>query len=230
MDDNKKVVYVLNISNFDLDITYSVGVYSNIDLLMKKVLDSVSDNMISFNTLLSLSKIAFSDNKDSQYSKDIVDSATNILKLVVKNSLEARSAEAELDDDDISEELFLKIQHLIPNPNQYEPQDLYEEFLFYISYWTQLFQQYNITCDSVEYIQSKIKQMEDGYQKLFIVKESPDFDNINFTLEQLKQRYPNISFNQYSFNNNEFNFSINDCWNIESKYDSYSIVRFVLDN
>ena len=230
MNNNKKVVYVLNISNFDLDTTYSVGVYSNIDLAMKKILDSVSEDMISFNTLLSLSKIAFSDNKDSQYSKDIVDSATNILKLVVKNSLEARSAEAELDDDDISEELFLKIQHLIPNPNQYEPQDLYEEFLFYISCWTQLFQQYNVTCDSVEHIQSKIKQMEDGYQKLFIVKESPDFDNINFTLEQLKQRYPNISFNQYSFNNNEFNFSINDYWNIESKYDSYSIVRFVLDD
>lgn len=242
MNNKAKVVYVLNVSNYELDIQYSVGVYSNIDLAMKKVFDSISNDMASFNTLLSLSKIAYptdashssyptnlldashSDNNgNTTHSKDIVDSATNILKLVVKNSLE------ELDDDDISEELFLKIQHLIPNPNQYEPQDLYEEFLSYLSHWAQLFKRFCITSDDSNHIQEKIKQIADGYQELYVVKEYPDFDHVNFTFEQLKQRYPNISFNQYSSSDNNFHFSIYDYWNMEIQHDSYDIVRFVLD-
>lgn len=227
MDNKAKVVYVLNVSNYELDIQYSVGVYSNIDLAMKKVFDSISNDMASFNTLLSLSKIAcasHSNNKALTYPQDIVDAVTNVFKIVVKNSLN------ELDDDeDISEELFSKVQHLIQNPEQYDQQDLYDEFLSYLYHWTQLFKRFSVTCDDSNHIQEKIKQMTDGYQGLYVVKEYPDFDHVNFTFEQLKQRYQNISFNQYSSNDNNFHFSIYDYWNIETQHDSYNIVRFVLD-
>lgn len=148
MDNKTKVVYVLNVSNYELDIQYSAGVYSNIDLAMKKVFKNISNDMTSFNTLLSLSKIACTsytlcptdashsdnyENKISTYPKEIVDAITAMFKIVVKNSLD------ELDDyEDISEELFLKIQHLIPNPDQYNQQELYEYFLAYIYHWTKL--------------------------------------------------------------------------------------------
>lgn len=228
MDNQTKVVYVLTKSNEDLDITYPIGVFSNIDLAMKKVLDGVSDDMASFNTLLDFSKIAYPtdashDNSgNTTYSKDIVDSVTTIIKMV---------ANYVLDDVDyeISEELFLKVQHLIQNPEQYNQQDLYEEFLSYLSHWAQLFKRFCITSDDSNHIQEKIKQMADGYQKLYVVKEYPDFDHVNFTFEQLKQRYPNISFNQYSSSDNNFHFSIYDYWNMEIQHDSYDIVRFVLD-
>lgn len=232
MNNKTKVVYVLNVSNYELDIQYSVGVYSNIDLAMKKVFDSISNDMASFNTLLSLSKIACashtsypldSNNKALTYPQDIVDAVTNVFKIVVKNSLN------ELDDEDISEELFSKVQHLIQNPEQYNQQDLYEEFLSYLSHWAQLFKRFCITSDDSNHIQEKIKQMADGFQELYVVKEYPDFDHVNFTFEQLKQRYQNISFNQYSSNDNNFHLSIYDYWNIETQHDSYNIVRFVLD-
>ena len=238
MDNKAKVVYVLTKSNEDLDITYPIGVFSNIDLAIKKVLDGVSDNLASFNTLLDFSKIAYSsnvlhashslnsensDNGNTTYSKDIVDAVNAIFTIVVKNSLN------EFYDEDISEELFLKIQHLIPNPNQYNQQDLYDEFLGYMYHWTQLFKHFSVTCDDFNHIQEKIKQMADGYQELYVVKEYPDFDHVNFTFEQLKQRYQNISFNQYSCNDNKFYFSINDYWNLESNNESYNITRFVLD-
>lgn len=239
MDNKTKVVYVLTKSNEDLDITYPIGVFSNIDLAMKKVLDGVSDDMVSFNTLLDLSKISCpvhtsytsyttdSPNSDNNYntthSKDIVDAVNAVFTIVVKNSLD------DFNDEDITEESFLKIQHLIPNPNQYNQQDLYEEFWGYVYHWTQLFKQYDVVCDKPENIQAQIKQMADDYQKLHIIQELPDFDHVNFTLEQLKQRYPNISFDKYSFKPNEFNFSIYDYWNMETKHNSYNIVRFVLD-
>ena len=41
MNNKTKVVYVLTKSNEDLDITYPIGVFSNIDLAIKKVLDGV---------------------------------------------------------------------------------------------------------------------------------------------------------------------------------------------
>lgn len=235
MNNKTKVVYVLNVSNYELDIQYSVGVYSNIDLAMKKVFDSISNDMASFNTLLSLSKIAYptdashtsypldSNNKALTYPQDIVDAVTNVFKIVVKNSLN------ELDDEDISEELFSKVQHLILNPEQYNPQYLYDDFLSYLYHWTQLFKHFCVTSDDFNHIQEKIKQMADGYQELYVVKEYPDFDHVNFTFEQLKQRYQNISFNQYSSNDNNFHLSIYDYWNIETQHDSYNIVRFVLD-
>lgn len=239
MNNKAKVVYVVTKSNEDLDITYPIGVFSNIDLAMKKVLDDVSDDMASFDTLLSLSKIACAscvshptdvshasnlDNNDNKtHSKDIVDAVNTIFTIIVKNSLN------ELDDEDISEEQFLKIQHLIPNPDQYDQQYLYDDFLSYLYHWTQLFKQYDVVCDKPEHIQAKIKQMADGYQKLYVISESPDFDNINFTFEQLKQRYPNIPFHQYSSNDNNFHFSIYDYWNMTTQHDSYNIVRFVLD-
>lgn len=238
MDNKTKVVYVLNVSNYELDIQYSAGVYSNIDLAMKKVFNNISNDMTSFNTLLSLSKIACtsyptyptdashsdnSENKISTYPKEIVDAITAVFNIVVKNSLD------DFDDEDIAEELFFKIQHLIPNPEQYNEQDLYEEFLGYIYHWTQLFKQYDVVCNKPENIHAKTKQMADGYQELHVIKEYQDFDHVNFTFEQLKQRYPNIYWDKYSFKHNEFNFSINDYWNMESKNDSYNIVRFVLD-
>ena len=43
MDNKTKVVYVLNVSNYELDIQYSAGVYSNIDLAMKKVFNNISN-------------------------------------------------------------------------------------------------------------------------------------------------------------------------------------------
>lgn len=236
MDNKAKVVYVLNVSNYELDIQYSIGVYSNIDLAMKKVFNSISNDMTSFDTLLSLSKItrptdalhslnvSHSKNKTSTYPKDIVDAVTNVFKIVVKNSLDELN-----DEENISEELFLKIQHLISNPNQYNQQDLYDEFLGQMYHWTQLFKHFSVTCDDSCHIQEKIKQMADDYQELYVVKEYPAFDHVNFTFEQLKQRYPNISFNQYSSSDNNFHFSIYDYWNMEIQHDSYDIVRFVLD-
>lgn len=227
MDNKTKVVYVLNVSNYELDIQYSAGVYSNIDLAMKKVFNNISNDMISFNTLLSLSKIACashsdnSENKISTYPKEIVDAITAVFNIVVKNSLD------DFDDEDIAEELFFKIQHLIQSNNN--EQDLYEEFLGYIYHWTQLFKQYDVVCNKTENIHAKTKQMANGYQELHVIKEYQDFDHVNFTFEQLKQRYPNIYWDKYSFKDNEFNFSINDYWNMESKNDSYNIVRFVLD-
>lgn len=238
MNNKTKVVYVLTKSNEDLDITYPIGVFSNIDLAIKKVLDGVSDNLASFNTLLDFSKIAYSsnvshashslnsensDNGNTTYSKDIVDAVNAIFTIVVKNSLN------EFDDEDISEELFSKVQNLIQNSEQYDQQDLYDEFLSYLYHWSQLFKQYDVVCDSSENIQSKIKQMTNDYQKLYVIKEFSDFDHISFKFEQLKQRYPNISFNQYSCNDNKFYFSINDYWNLESNNKLYNITRFVLD-
>lgn len=240
MNNKTKVVYVVTKSNEDLDITYPIGVFSNIDLAMKKVLNDVSDDMESFNTLLDFSKIAcvshssyptdptdasHSDNNgNTTHPKDIVDAVTNVFKIVVKNSLDELN-----DEEDISEELFLKIQHLIPNPNQYNQQDLYDEFLGYMYHWTQLFKHFCVTSDDFNHIQEKIKQMADGYQELYVISEYPDFDNINFTFEQLKQRYPNIPFHQYSSNDNNFHFSIYDYWNMTTQHDSYNIVRFVLN-
>lgn len=244
MDNKAKVVYVVTKSNEDLDITYPIGVFSNIDLAMKKVLNDVSDDMESFNTLLDFSKIActsyptdvshtsyptdptdalHSDNNgNTTHSKDVVDSVTNILKMV---------ANYVLDDVDyeISKELFSKVQHLILNPEQYNPQYLYDDFLSYLYHWTQLFKHFCVTSDDFNHIQEKIKQMADGYQELYVISESPDFDNINFTFEQLKQRYPNIPFHQYSSNDNNFHFSIYDYWNMTTQHDSYNIVRFVLN-
>lgn len=147
MNNKTKVVYVVTKSNEDLDITYPIGVFSNIDLAMKKVLNDVSDDMESFNTLLDFSKIAcptdvshsshtsypteptdasHSDNNgNTTHSKDVVDSVTNILKMVANYVLDNV-------DYEISEELFSKVQHLILNPEQYNPQYLYDDFLSYL--------------------------------------------------------------------------------------------------
>ena len=241
MDNKAKVVYVITKSNEDLDITYPIGVFSNIDLAMKKVLDAVSDDMASFNTLLDFSKIAcptdvshtscsmdptdalHSDNNgNTTHSKDVVDSVTNILKMVVNYILDDV-------DYEISEELFSKVQHLIPNPEQYYQQYLYDEFLSYLYHWAQLFKHFGVTCDDFNHIQEKIKKMVDGYQGLYVLKEHSDFNHLDFTFEQLKQRYPNIPFHQYSSNDNNFHFSIYDYWNMTTQHDSYNIVRFVLD-
>lgn len=238
MNNKTKVVYVVTKSNEDLDITYPIGVSSNIDLAMKKVLNDVSDDMESFNTLLDFYKIACSlypscvshptdashsnNNGNTTHSKDIVDSVTNILKMVVNYVLDDV-------DYEISEELFSKVQHLILNPEQYNPQYLYDDFLSYLYHWTHLFKHFCVTSDDFNHIQEKIKQMADGYQELYVISESPDFDKINFTFEQLKQRYPNIPFHQYSSNDNNFHFSIYDYWNMTTQHDSYNIVRFVLD-
>lgn len=228
----QKTIYVLNVRN-DEFMEYSAGVYSNIDLAIQKTLEIASSNMDSFNILLAISKIAFSNNNENTtYSKDVIDAATNILKFVAKNI--SNDLDKNSSDENTLEESFLKIHHLIDftsvvgHTNQ-APQDLYEEFLSYIFHWQQLFQQYHVDCNNLEQIQLTIKQMTDNYQGLYIAEDYPDFDNINFTLEQLQKRYPNISFNQYSFNNNEFIFSINDYWNYESSNYSYIIKQFILD-
>lgn len=226
MDNQTKVVYVVTKSNEDLDITYPIGVFSNIDLAMNKVLDGVSDNMASFNTLLDFSKIACSSNvsysDNTTHSKDVVDSVTNILKMVVNYVLDNV-------DYEISEELFSKVQHLIQNPEQYNQQDLYEEFLSYLSHWAQLFKHFCVTSDDSNHIQKKIKQMVDNYQGIYVLDESDDFNNVNFTYEQLKQRYPNIDFNKEVFNPNEFRFFIYDYWNYEAEINFYIVTRFILD-
>lgn len=228
MDNQTKVVYVLTKSNEDLDITYPIGVFSNIDLAMKKVLDGVSDDMASFNTLLDFSKIAcvshtsHDNSGNTTYSKDIVDSVTTIIKMV---------ANYVLDDVDyeISEELFLKVQHLIQNPEQYNQQDLYEEFLSYLSHWAQLFKRFYIASDDSNHIQEKIKKMVDGYQRLCVLKEHSDFNHMGFTFEQLKQRYPKVDFHQKFVNPYEFQFFIYDYWNYEAEISSYTVTRFVVD-
>lgn len=232
MDNQTKVVYVVTKSNEDLDITYPIGVFSNIDLAMKKVLDGVSDDMASFNTLLDFSKIAYSlhslnvshsdNNGNITYSKDVVDSVTNILKMVVNYVLDDV-------DYEISEELFSKVQHLIQNPEQYDQQYLYDEFLSYLYHWAQLFKHFGVTCDDFNHIQEKIKQMADDYQSIYVLNESHDFNHVEFTFEQLKQRYPNIGFNSEVFNPHEFRFFIYDYWNYEAEINFYTVTWFVVD-
>lgn len=225
MNSKTKIVYVLNVRNDELNMEYSAGVYSNIDLAMRKALDIVSGDMDSFNTLLNFSEIAFSNNNDNAiYSKDVIEPITDIFKIIVKNIL--NDSNVENLDKNTEEELILTAKHLIPNINQ---QDIHEEFLSYIYHWTQLFQQYNVSCDSIDHIQLKIKQMVDGYQGIYVVEEFSDFDNINFTFEQLQQHYPNIKFHQGLSNSHELSFSINDYWNFEPKNHFYSITRFILD-
>lgn len=67
--------------------------------------------------------------------------------------------------------------------------------------------------------------MVDYYQGRYIIKESSDFNHANFTLEDFKQRYPNLQFSHYFSNN--FHVFINDYYKTESN--SYNITRFILD-
>lgn len=98
--------------------TYGVliKIYSNLDLAVKKELDM---HFYDEQILDAFSNIAFESSKTTGITEDIQQAIIEILHKTVNRAYD-------FTHQHISKKLFLKIKHLIPNPNKYNQQDLYD--------------------------------------------------------------------------------------------------------
>ena len=113
---NQQVVYLLSICDRDLQETNSYGVpvkiYSNLDLAIKKALDIHFDDEQILDTLVSLSNIAFDSTSTTATTEDVNAAIIEVLHKTINSTYD-------FTHQHISKKLFLKVKHLIPNPNKY---------------------------------------------------------------------------------------------------------------
>lgn len=230
---NQQVVYLLSICDRDLQETNSYGVpvkiYSNLDLAIKKALDIHFNDEQILDTLVSLSNIAFDSTSTTATTEDVNAAIIEVLHKTINSTYD-------FTHQHISKKLFLKVKHLIPNPNKYNQQDLYDEFIeFYVKYWEILFHHYGVNSDN---IQTKIQKMVDDRNKFYQIKHNIESDKnqpcgvaSKLTKSYLKKRYPKLSFNNGRYSDT-FEFSINSFVNEVFGFklnQTFIIETFVLD-
>ena len=230
---NQQVVYLLSIRDRDLQETNSYGVpikiYSNLDLAIKKALDIHFDDEQILDTLVAFSNIAFDSSNTASSTEDVKAAIIEVLHKTINRA-------HDFTHQHISKKLFLKVKHLIPNPNKYNQQDLYEEFVeFYVRHWKELFCKYGVTDKN---IQHKIQKMVDDRNKFYQMKHDIEADKnqpcgvaSKLTKSYLKKRYPKLSFNNGRYSDT-FEFSINSFVNEVFGFklnQTFIIETFVLD-
>ena len=182
---NQKFVFVLTAYNPVYDYDSMVGVYSNIDLAIKKVIDMSLCTSLALDTLQ-----AFVDVKD-EATKQCVEHVFQMM----------------FDEEDVSEERFMSLKHLLPNlPNDsnMDDDDLYYQFLGVVEEWSKLFQNegFDLDCvcvsvssaDRANYIRNMLSGVREKYRQFYIKDDQVDIvlDSEGDLFPQIQKRYPNI--------------------------------------
>ena len=229
---NQRVVYVLSTRHYDSPKTYKDfpirTIFTNLDSAIKKALDIHFDDEQILDTLVAFSNIAFDSSNTDSAVKELQQAVIEILHKTINGAYDFAH-------QNISKKSFLKVKHLIPNPEKYNQQDLYEHFLeFYVGHWEDLFVGYCVTNKNIK---SKIQKMIDDRNQFYQFKHDIEVDKnkscgavSKLTKSYLKKRYPKISF--LETNSEEFEFEVNSFIN-ELFYfwlnQTFVIQLFVLD-
>jgi hypothetical protein len=227
---NQRVVYVLSIRHYNSPKTYkdflTKTIFTNLDSAIKKALDIHFDDEQIFDTLVAFSNIVF----DSSNTED-----KELQQVIIKIFHKTINRAYDFTYQHISKKLFLKVKHLIPNPEKYNQQDLYDHFIeFYVGKWKNLFLNYTVTTDN---IQTKIQKMVDYRNQFYQFKHDIELDKNKscdltnkITKSYLKKRYPKISF--LTTNSEEFEFEVNSFVNEVFGFklnQTFIIETFILD-
>ena len=118
-------------------------------------------------TLVAFSNIAFDSTSTTATTEDVNAAIIKVLHKTINSAYD-------FTHQHISKKLFLKVKHLIPNPNKYNQQDLYDEFVeLYVRHWKELFSKYSVTDKN---IQTKIQKMADDRNKFYQIKHNIETD------------------------------------------------------
>ena len=230
--ENQKVVYVLSTRHYDSPRTYKdfqiKKIFTNLDSAIKNALDIHFDDEQIFDTLVAFSNIAFDSSNADSAAKELQQAVIEVLHKTINRAYDFTYQH-------ISKKLFLKVKHLIPNPEKYNQQDLYDHFLdFYVHNWENLFIGYGVTNEN---IQPKIQKMIDDRNKFYYIKDdikdmkqSCEATN-KITKSYLQKRYPKISF--LEANSEEFEFEVNSFVNELFRFclgQTFVIQSFILDD
>ena len=119
------MVYVLSTRHYDSPKTYKdspiKAIFTNLDSAIKKALDIHFDDEQIFDTLVAFSNIAFDSSNTDLAAKELQQAIIEIFHKTINSAYDFTYQH-------ISKKLFLKVKHLIPNPEKYNQQDLYEHF------------------------------------------------------------------------------------------------------
>ena len=227
------LLYLLSIRNCNLrheteTYGFPIKIYSNLDAAIKKALDIHFDDYQILDTLVAFSNIAF-DSSNTNSEEDVKAAIIEIFHKTINRAYD-------FTHQHIAKKFFLKVKHLIPNPNKYNQQDLYDEFIeFYVRNWKNLFFNYTVT---VENIQTKIQKMVDDRNKFYQFKHDIETDKnqscdvaSKLTKSYLKKRYPKIYFTDSRYSD-AFEFSIKSFVNEVIGFNrdqTFIIEPFVLD-
>lgn len=229
---NQQVVYVLSTRHYDSPKTYKdypiKAIFTNLDSAIKKALDIHFDDAQIFDTLVAFSNIAFDSSNTDLATKELQQTVIEIFHKTINSAYDFTYQH-------ISKKLFLKVKHLIPNPEKYNQQDLYNHFIeFYVGKWKNLFLNYTVTTDN---IQTKIQKMVDYRNQFYQFKHDIEVDKnkscgavSKLTKSYLKKRYPKISF--LETNSEEFEFEVNSFVNEVFGFklnQTFIIETFILD-
>ena len=229
---NQRVVYVLSIRHYDSPKTYkdflTKTIFTNLDSAIKKALDIHFDDEQIFDTLVAFSNIAFDSSNTDLATKELQQAVIEVLHKTINRAYD-------FTHQHISKKLFLKVKHLIPNPEKYNQQDLYDNFIeFYVGNWEGLFVGYGVTNEN---IQPKIQKMIDDRNKFYQFKHDIEIDKnkscsavSKLTKSYLQKRYPKISF--LTTNSEEFEFEVNSFVNEVFGFklnQTFIIETFILD-
>lgn len=205
------LLYLLSIRDRDFlrqeTETYGVPIkiYSNLDSAVKKALDIHFDDCQILDTLVAFSNIAFDSSSTALTTEDVQQAIIEIFHKTINRAYD-------FTHQHISKKLFLKVKHLIPNPEKYNQQDLYDEFIeFYVRNWKNLFFNYTVTAEN---IQTKIQKIVDDRNQFYQFEHDIEEDKnqscdvaSELTKSYLKKRYPKIYFTDSRYSD-AFEFSI----------------------
>ena len=229
---NQQAVYVLSTRHYDSPKTYKdypiKKIFTNLDSAIKNALDIHFDDEQIFDTLVAFSNIAFDSSNTDLAAKELQQAVIEVLHKTINRAYDVTHQH-------ISKKLFLKVKHLIPNPEKYNQQDLYDHFIeFYVGKWEDLFVGYSVTNKN---IQTKIQKMADDRKQFYQFKHDIEVDKNKscdltnkITKSYLKKRYPKISF--LTTNSEEFEFEVNSFVNELFGFklnQTFIIETFILD-
>ena len=218
---NPKFVFVLTAYNPVYDYDSMVGVYSNIDLAIKKAIDMSLCSSLALDTLQ-----AFVDVKD-EVTKQCVEQVFQTM----------------LDEEDVSEECFMSLKHLLPNDSNMDDEDLYYHFLGIVEEWSKLFQSegFDLNCvslsfsssDRADYIRNMLIGIREKYRQFYIKDDQVDIvlNSEGDLFPQIQKRYPNIEIIGVP-NRNKISIELPTANNEECEVNdttTYSIVVQTLD-
>ena len=209
--------------------SFPIKIYSNLDTAIKKALDIHFDDYQILDTLVAFSNIAFDSSNTNSEAEDVKAAIIEVLHKTINRAYDFTYQH-------ISKKIFLKVKHLIPNPNKYNQKDLYDEFIeFYVRHWENLFIKYGVTDEN---IQTKIQKMVDARNKFYQIKHDIEADKnqscgvtSKLTKSYLQKRYPKIYFTN-SLYSDTFEFSIKSFVNEVigfNRSQTFIIQSFVLD-
>jgi len=213
---NPKFVFVLTAYNPVYDYDSMIGVYSNIDLAIKKAIDMSLCSSLALDTLQ-----AFVDVKD-EATKQCVEHVFQMM----------------LDEEDVSEECFLSLKHLLLNDSNMDDDELYYQFLGVVDEWSKLFQNEGFDLNYVslsyaDYIRNMLSVVREKYSQFYIKDDQVDIvlESEGDLFPQIQKRYPNIEIIGVR-NRNKISIELPTANNEECSVDdttTYSIVVKTLD-